>query len=116
MKLATRSLAMFGLLAAATLPAFADTAHHPGTSSGKSATTPAATPQSEGTIKKVDKAAGKLTIAHGPLRNLDMPGMTMVFKVKDPAILEQLKSGDRIRFTADKVDGAFTVTQLEVAN
>ena len=67
----------------------------------------------EGEVRKIDKDAGKLTIRHGELKNLDMPPMTMVFRVKDPAMLEQLKVGDKIRFTADKVGGQFTVMQLE---
>lgn len=70
----------------------------------------------EGTVKKVDKAAGKVTIAHGPLTNLGMPGMTMVFRVKDAAWLEQMKAGDKIRFMADRIDGAFTVVRYEPAN
>ncbi len=68
---------------------------------------------SSGEVKKVDKDAGKITIKHGPLANLDMPGMTMVFRVKDPAMLEQVKSGDKIKFVADKVNGALTVTTLQ---
>ncbi|MDT3706256.1 MAG: copper-binding protein [Thiobacillus sp.] len=68
---------------------------------------------SEGTVKKVDKAQGKLTLRHGPLENLDMPGMTMVFRVKDPKWLDQVKPGDNIRFLAEKVNGEFTVTRLE---
>jgi Cu/Ag efflux protein CusF len=68
---------------------------------------------SDGEVKKVDKDAGKITIKHGPLTNLDMPGMTMVFRVKDPAMLEQVKSGDKIKFVADKVNGALTVTTLQ---
>lgn len=75
-----------------------------------------ANPMSEGTVKKVDRAAAKLTIAHGPLANLGMPGMTMVFRTKDPAMLAQVKEGDRIRFIADRVGGAFTVITLESAN
>ena len=70
---------------------------------------------SEGEIKNVDKDAGKLTIKHGELKNLGMPGMTMVFRVKDPAMLGQVKVGDKIHFVADKVGGALTVTTLEVA-
>lgn len=69
---------------------------------------------SEGKIKKVDKAAGKITIAHGPLENLNMPAMTMPFTVKDKAILSQVKAGDKIRFVADDVDGALTVTSLKI--
>lgn len=70
---------------------------------------------SEGTIKKVDKAAGKITIAHGPLENLSMPGMTMAFAVKDKAMLDQVKAGDKVHFVADSVNGALTVTRLERA-
>ena len=70
---------------------------------------------SEGEIKNVDKDAGKLTIKHGELKNLGMPGMTMVFRVKDPVMLAQVKVGDKIHFVAEKVSGALTVTSLEVA-
>jgi Cu(I)/Ag(I) efflux system periplasmic protein CusF len=70
---------------------------------------------SEGEVRKVDKPAGKVTIKHGPLANLDMPPMTMVFRVKDPAILDKVKQGDNIRFKADKVDGNYTVTELQAA-
>jgi len=71
----------------------------------------------DGQVKKVDKAAGKVTLAHGPLLNLgmDMP-MTMVFRVKDASWLEQMKQGDRIRFLADNLNGAITVVQFERAN
>ena len=68
-----------------------------------------------GVVKKVDKDAGKVTIRHGPLENLGMPKMTMVFRVKDPAMLDRLKEGDKINFVADKVDGAFTVMSFEAA-
>jgi Cu(I)/Ag(I) efflux system protein CusF len=70
---------------------------------------------SEGEIKNVDKDAGKLTIKHGELKNLGMPGMTMVFHVKDPAVLTQVKVGDKIHFVAEKVNGALTVSTLEIA-
>jgi Cu(I)/Ag(I) efflux system protein CusF len=70
---------------------------------------------SDGEIKKVDKEAGKLTIKHGELKNLGMPGMTMVFKVKDPAMLDKVKPGDKIRFVADKVGGALMITSIEAA-
>ena len=68
----------------------------------------------EGEVRKIDKDAGKVTIRHGELKNLDMPPMTMVFRIKDPAMLEQIKAGDKISFIADKVGGQFTVMQLEV--
>ncbi|AOI72451.1 copper-binding protein [Burkholderia ubonensis] len=73
----------------------------------------AASGMSHGEIRKVDTAAGKLTIKHGPLDNLGMDAMTMVFKVKDPAMLSQVKTGDKIDFVADEVNGALTVTKLQ---
>jgi Cu/Ag efflux protein CusF len=80
------------------------------------ASAPAATaaPMSEGEIKKIDTAAGKLTIKHGPLDNLGMEPMTMVFRVQDPAMLTQVQVGSKVRFIAEKVGGALTVTTLEV--
>jgi len=68
---------------------------------------------SEGEIRKVDPAAKKITIKHGELKNLDMPAMTMVFQVKDPAMLDKVKAGDKVKFRADKVNGAFTVIEIE---
>ena len=73
------------------------------------------TPMSTGEVRKVDKSSGKVTIKHGPLDNLGMPAMTMVFRVKDPAMLDQMKEGDRIDFVAEKVNGAFTVIQAKPA-
>ena len=70
---------------------------------------------SEGEVRKVDKAAKKITLKHGELKNLDMPPMTMVFLVKDDAMLERVKAGDKVRFTAEKVGGAYTITSIEAA-
>jgi Cu/Ag efflux protein CusF len=70
-------------------------------------------PMSEGVIRKVDKAGGKITIRHGELYKLGMPGMTMTFRVSDPAMLDRVKPGDSVRFVADRVQGALTVTHLE---
>jgi len=67
----------------------------------------------EGEVRKVDSGAKKITIKHGELRHLDMPAMTMVFQVKDPAMLKQVKAGDKVRFRAEKIGGAFTVVELE---
>lgn len=69
----------------------------------------------DGEIRKVDKDAKKITIKHGPLANLDMPPMTMVFQVKDPAMLDSVKAGDKVKFRAEKIGGAFTVTAIEAA-
>jgi Cu(I)/Ag(I) efflux system periplasmic protein CusF len=72
----------------------------------------------EGEVRKIDKDAKKITLKHGPIKNLDMPGMTMVFQVKDPALLDklaQLAPGDKIQFTAEQQQGAFVVTGAEKA-
>ena len=69
----------------------------------------------DGEVRKVDKDAKKLTIRHGPIQNLDMPAMTMVFQVKDPAMLDKVNAGDKVKFSAEKVGGAFTVTGIEAA-
>lgn len=63
-------------------------------------------------VIKVDKAAGKVTLKHGPIKNLDMDAMTMVFRVADPAMLDKVKQGDRIEFEAARVNGAITVTKI----
>ena len=65
-----------------------------------------------GEVKKVDANAGKITLKHGPIANLDMDSMTMVFRVQDPALLENLQPGDKVKFTADRVNGAITVTTI----
>ncbi|WP_312364043.1 copper-binding protein [Ensifer sp.] len=67
----------------------------------------------KGTVKKLDTSAKKVTIAHEDLKNLDMPAMTMVFRVKDEAILAKLKEGAAIEFVADRVDGKLTVTEIK---
>lgn len=70
---------------------------------------------SDATVGKIDKANGKVTLSHGPIPNLDMPPMTMVFRVKDKAWLDKLKQGDKIRFMAEQISGAYTVVHLEAA-
>ena len=69
----------------------------------------------DGVVKKIDKAAGKITVSHGPLTNLNMPAMTMVFRVKDAAWLDQMQAGAKIRFVADSINGALTIVELEPA-
>ena len=70
----------------------------------------------EGQVKKIDKAAGKVTLAHGPLTNLGMNmGMTMAFRVKETAWLDQMKEGDKIHFSADSVNGVLTIISFEPA-
>ncbi len=67
----------------------------------------------DGEVLKVDKSAGKITIKHGPLPNLGMGAMTMVFRAADSTMLDQLKAGDRIRFHADTINGALTLMRYE---
>jgi Cu/Ag efflux protein CusF len=68
----------------------------------------------DGEVTKVDESAGKITIKHGPLKKFDMEGgMTMVFRANDPAMLKQVKPGDKISFEPDKINGQFTVMKIE---
>ena len=69
----------------------------------------------DGEIRKVDMDNKKITIKHGEIKNLDMPGMTMVFQVKDPAMLTSVKTGDKVRFKAEKSGGAIVVTEIQPA-
>jgi Cu/Ag efflux protein CusF len=73
----------------------------------------ASTALTEGEVRKVDKAAGTVTIKHGAMPKFDMPPMTMAYRVKDKAMLDNLKPGDKIKFDADGVGGEFTVLRLE---
>ena len=75
----------------------------------------AATDMASGEVRKVDMDNKKITIRHGEIKNLDMPGMTMVFQVKDPAMLDKVKAGDKIRFRAETLNGAIVVTEMELA-
>ncbi len=70
----------------------------------------------DGEIRKVNKDAKKLTIRHGPIPSMDMPPMTMVYQVKDDALLDQVKDGDKVKFTAEKIGGAYVVTRIAPAN
>jgi len=70
----------------------------------------------DGEVRKIDAAAQKITLKHGEIKNLDMPPMTMAFRVKDPSVLAQLAVGDKVRFSVEKIDGAYTVTQIQKAN
>jgi Cu(I)/Ag(I) efflux system periplasmic protein CusF len=68
-----------------------------------------------GQVTKIDESSGKITLKHGPIKKLDMAddGMTMVFRVQDPAMLKQVKVGDKVKFGADRVNGQITVTKIE---
>ena len=66
----------------------------------------------DGEVRKVDKQAGKITLKHGEIKNLEMPGMTMVFQVKDPAMLDAVKPGDKVKFRAEKLGSSIVVTEI----
>lgn len=67
-----------------------------------------------GEVKKIDEGAGKITLKHGPAKSLGMDeGMTMVYRVKDPAMLKQVKAGDKVRFEVEELAGSYTVTKLQ---
>ena len=72
-------------------------------------------PMVDGEVTKIDAAQGKITLRHGPIRNLDMDSMTMVFRVQDPAMLKQVKVKDKVKFEADRVNGQITVTRIQKA-
>lgn len=69
----------------------------------------------KGEVKKIDEAAGKITLKHGPIKSLDMDedGMTMVFRVQDPAMLKQVKVGDKVQFEAERAAAGITITKMQ---
>jgi Cu(I)/Ag(I) efflux system periplasmic protein CusF len=76
---------------------------------------PATKEMAEAEVRKVDKDAKKVTLKHGPIKNLDMPGMTMVFQVRDEKLFDLLVAGEKIKFSAEQLQGAFVVTAVEKA-
>ncbi len=100
------------LLGSVTSSYAASHAAAPAVSSAAAATS---LPMTDAEIRKIDLENKKITLKHGEIKNLDMPGMTMVFQVKDTAMLEKVKAGDKVKFTADKVNGAYTVMSIELA-
>jgi Cu/Ag efflux protein CusF len=100
------------IAAALAMPAYAqhNAADH---SAHQAAPATASAALSEGEIRKVDRDAQKITIRHGPIANLGMPPMTMVFQVRDPALLDRARTGDRIRFAAEKTAEGYIVTLID---
>lgn len=111
MKQTNKVLAAALLSMAALVPAtgMAQAAAEP----GKSAT--AAASMTDGEVRKIDKDAGKITIKHGDIKHLEMPGMTMVFTAKDKALLDKPQVGDKIRFMVVSENGKMVVTAIEPA-
>src|SRR5450830_1420417 len=112
----TRTLVIIAVLFLGSGLAFhvraADSHMHHATNEAKPAAAASAA-WTEGEVRKIDKAAGKVTIKHGAMPKFDMPAMTMAYRVKDKAMLDNLKPGDKIKFDADGVGGEFTVLRLE---
>ena len=104
------SLALSGVCA---LPGLAQATSHADAQPAPAAATRPADSLTDGEVRKVDKDSGKITIRHGAISNLDMPPMTMVFQVSDPALLDKVQTGDQIRFAAEKPRGVYTVTFVE---
>jgi Cu/Ag efflux protein CusF len=74
-----------------------------------------ASAMSEGVVRKLDVPNGKITLRHGPIVNLDMPGMTMVFRVQPPELMSGLKVGDAVKFHVESINGTYTVTAIQPA-
>ena len=106
--------ALTGASFALSLPGIAQAMDH-GSHGKTGATAKPTSPadMADGEIKKIDKDNKKLTIKHGEIKNLDMPGMTMVFQVRDEALLNKVKPGDAVKFHVEKQDGALVVTEIE---
>lgn len=89
-------------------------AHHPPAASAPaSVPAAAAADMAEGEVRRVDHAGRKITLRHGEIKSLDMPPMTMVFQVSDPALLDKVAAGDKVRFRADQSGGNYRVTDLQ---
>jgi Cu/Ag efflux protein CusF len=115
MEIRMKGLLVLAAVLLAAAPAFASSGHSHHDHGAATTKSSAANQFAEGEIRKVDKAAGKVTIRHGAIASIDMPPMTMVFQVKDKAMLDKVKQGDAIRFKAEKAGDTFTVTELRPA-
>lgn len=103
-------------LTSALIPAVNAATSEPATApTGASAPAAKADALSEGVVRKIDAASGKITLKHGPLANLNMPAMTMVFKVQSPDMFQNVKVGDAVKFRVENLQGAYTVTLIERA-
>ncbi len=112
-----KSIAFVATLAAFAAGSAAAQMHHHGhhDASPPTLSQAASAPLAEGEVRKIDKGAGKITLKHGPIKSIDMPPMTMVFQVKDRALLDKVKEGDKVRFAAEEKAGAYVVTAIEAA-
>lgn len=109
------AIGISGVLAFAAAPAFAmePGAMSRGAMDHAHMEKPAAATMTEGEVRKIDADLGQVTIKHAEIKDLAMPGMTMVFTAKDKSLLSGLKTGDRIKFNAVKENGKLIVTAIE---
>ena len=107
------AISTLALLAPLSVNAASD--HHKPAAGAPATATATATEMADGEVRKIDMEGGKLTLKHGDIKSLDMPGMTMVFVVKDKAMLDKLKTGDKEKFKAINDGGKFTVTEIQPA-
>lgn len=107
-----RTAQLFASLALIVLPgAYADHEHHAAAAKPATAAVMNTSEMVDGEVRKIDKTKNRITLKHGEIKNLEMPGMTMAFQVKDPAMLENLQVGDKLKFKAERINGAFVVTE-----
>jgi Cu/Ag efflux protein CusF len=109
MKTSLSTFATVGLLVAVT-PIAVYAASHP-----KAAQSAPATDMADGEVRKIDKGTRTITLRHGEIKPLNMPPMTMVFEAKEPAMLDKVKVGDKVKFKAANVGGTLTITEIEAA-
>jgi Cu(I)/Ag(I) efflux system periplasmic protein CusF len=109
-------MTLLALVVGLSTPAWAQQVPDHGAHQASATAAEAAAVLTDGEVRRVDKEAKKITIRHGAIANLDMPPMTMVFQVVDASVLDAVKVGDKVRFGAEKRDGAFTVIHLERAS
>ncbi len=113
MKKSIVTTVIVALLSSGVIPLALAQTEHAGHHGSELPTDVADSKVAEGTVKKIDKVAGKVTIAHGPLESLGMPAMTMMFRAAEMSLLDRVQVGDKIRFTAERADGELIITSLE---
>jgi Cu(I)/Ag(I) efflux system periplasmic protein CusF len=107
------ALALASLVATGAHAQMSDSMKMPMPAKGQVSTPATSSKMTEGAVQKIDKSKGNVTLTHGPIENLGMPGMTMMFKVTDPKMLDSVKEGDKVHFRAERVGGTVEVTHIE---
>ena len=104
-----KSILLISALLLVTSPLHAES-HQPGSPPSTQAVV-----MTDGVVQRIDAVAGKITLRHGAIVNLDMPAMTMVFRAQPPSLLDKVKVADKVKFHAEQINGALTVTAIQVA-